>query len=302
MVGAVIKVGLWLAALYAVFSLAQMPAVSNALMLFFTIGAVPGTDIVLTPRQTFIWLGVVFVVTLLLVFGTNMYRGLAWIAGYKRRARITQGLVSTDALPVVQPMQSGTVQPIAAPRLSIAPLAVMATIKQLKAPKPRTVIDIKLPRKAGPLTKAFRAIKRPAVLVLAAIVLPIVWAVRVVAGGIHIVAGYVSSVVRSVVHWFALYGGRAIKTVAAALAKAFWFTLKHASNIAEAIVDASAIALRIVWAGLEPQLRTFDSYLEKRLNQNDIFRGVVATVADMRRTYGTLRLQIRTRLGLSAED
>ncbi|HSW66374.1 MAG TPA: hypothetical protein VLI54_04535 [Bacillota bacterium] len=302
MVGAVLKVGLWLVALYAVFSFAQTPAVSNALMLFFTIGAVPGTDIVLTPHQTFIWLGVAFVVTLLLVFGTNIYRGLAWIAGYKQRARMAQELAGVNTLPVVQPMQSDSIRPVAAPRLSIAPLAVAATIKQLKAPQPRTVIDIKLPRKAGPLAKAFQAVKRPVVLGLAIIVLPLAWAVRVIAGGVHAVALHIVDMVRTAARWTAVRTRRVAHVIAAAATTAFWFSLKHAGNAAETTVDAAAIVVRIVWVILEPQLRSFDRYLEKRLNQNDIFRGIVATIADVKRTYESVRVQIRTRLGLSAED
>jgi len=142
------------------------------------------------------------------------------------------------------------------------------------------VVDIRLPRKAGPLTKAFRVIGRMA----RAVVLTIGRHVRMLAQA----SG-------RTVHSAALLATRTA-------ARAYWAALKYGGNAAEWGVDLCAITVRVAWIILEPQIRAFDKWLEKRLNRNDVFRGIVATHNDAHRLLLGWRAQVRSRFSLPTED
>jgi hypothetical protein len=71
-----IKIILWASALLAVWELGRSDAVTNALFLFATVGVVPGTNVVLSPEQVYVVLGAILAVSILLIFGSNIIRGI----------------------------------------------------------------------------------------------------------------------------------------------------------------------------------------------------------------------------------
>ncbi len=140
MFSAAIKFGLWLLALVGVYSWAKMPGVSNALLLFFTLGVVPGTHIVLSPQATFWWTGSVFIATTLFVFASNIRHGI------QRR--------SNSMPPYDQGMEF-----IGA---SMSESLASATPLLGTARKPKPVVIITIPGRPGPLAHGYRLLKKHA--------------------------------------------------------------------------------------------------------------------------------------------
>ncbi len=113
----VLKIAAWAAAFIVVCIFARSEAVYNALLLFFTLGIVPGTHIALSPNVTFWTLGIIFVLCFVLIFGSNIRRTF---------------------------QKSGVVEQNAVPKPATA-----------KAPKP--VIIIRIPRKQSMFEQRVRS-------------------------------------------------------------------------------------------------------------------------------------------------
>lgn len=261
MVGTAIKVGLWLAALYAVYTFANSPGITDSLLLFFTIGLVPGTHTVLSPEATFWWIGGVFAAAILLIFGSNIYRGLRRL--FKKRE------------PILQP--TAPLEP--APVLHVAPPTM--TSSERVAPMPsKPVVVITIPGKPGVLAKLFARLRS--------------WApafARVAAAALWRRAVRLAHAARA-----------ASRRAAQELSIGTRVVLHYSGNAAEQAVNRGAIIVRNVWQVLEPRLRHFDGWLEQQLKRNDIFRGLVATQKDMRRSYAHMRMGIRTLIGFTEKE
>jgi hypothetical protein len=130
MIARVLKIGLWLVALIGVCFWAQQPKVSDSLLMLFTLGKVPGTNIMLSPGATMWWVGSLGAAVFLLAFGSNIYRGM-------RR------LFATSA---------------PAPETVSEPVAVAAVAKVKKPKKPAVVIRIRI--RDSLITRITRSIER----------------------------------------------------------------------------------------------------------------------------------------------
>ncbi|HSW98581.1 MAG TPA: hypothetical protein VLF71_01970 [Candidatus Saccharimonadales bacterium] len=123
--------------LIVVWQLGRSDMVLNSLFLFAAVGAVPGTDITLQPDQVFWVLGSLLGLAVLLIFATNLRRGI--VALFRRRP--------VDGLAPAMELAPAVPAPVKAKRLRAA-----------KAPKPKVVVVIKPLRKPGKLRLAVRAL------------------------------------------------------------------------------------------------------------------------------------------------
>src|SRR5262245_36587180 len=109
-----IKIILWASALVGVWELGRSDAATNALFLFATVGLIPGTDKTLAPQQVFVALGVFLVLMVLLIFSTNIVRGVRRLVG--RGAAVGPEHPAVPQGPIVAaPQPSAVVVAIPAP-------------------------------------------------------------------------------------------------------------------------------------------------------------------------------------------
>jgi hypothetical protein len=142
------KIILWVSALIVVWQLGRSDVVLNALFLFAAAGVVPGTNIVLQPNEVFWALGVLLGVAVLLIFATNLRRGL--LALFRRRPATTG--VPT---PMERAFEPETVVGAAAITAAVTPLK-MKKVRAAKVAKPKVVVVIKPVRHPSKLALMLR--------------------------------------------------------------------------------------------------------------------------------------------------
>jgi hypothetical protein len=129
------KIVLLVSALIVVWQLGRSDVILNALFLFAAAGVIPGTDIVLQPNDVFWALGVVLGVSLLLIFGTNLRRGL--LALFRRGSAKTAAIT-----PMERAFEAEPIVGAAAITAAVTPLK-MKKVRAAKVAKPKVVLVIK---------------------------------------------------------------------------------------------------------------------------------------------------------------
>jgi hypothetical protein len=147
-----IKIIVWVIALIIVWNLGQTYTVANSLFVFAAAGVIPGTNIALNPNQVLVCLASVLGASILLIFSTNIYRGLRRIVLYiKARPAVAVAIADAETEAELRPILAG---------VALAPVVSGPTIaeevakpkkkakktKAKAAPKPAPVIVIKQPK------------------------------------------------------------------------------------------------------------------------------------------------------------
>lgn len=149
----IITLGLFCAVLLAAKWAWEQDAILNAIVLFGTAGVVPGTDIVLSPRQVYIVLGVVLVLSVVGIFSKNIGQGVR--AARMRRALRRDGVELESRLSAEKVAGTGVTPAVSAAARS--------------AEVQRAPIVITGPRQPGLLTKVWRAMRPRLVVALGSV-------------------------------------------------------------------------------------------------------------------------------------
>ena len=238
------KLVLLVSILIVVWQLGRSDVVLNALFLFAAVGAVPGTNITLEPNAVFWVLGVLLGFAVLLIFATNLRRGIA--ALFRPRK-------ATTAEPIETVEESAGV----AEALAIASLVKPAKARAAKAAKPKVVLVIKPVRRPSKLLLFLRALARAGrrqaaitfaaarrhfprmVAAASAVWLKVRYAARQIAGVVWRAAGIAGNYVAR----YAGIGGRLLR-----------------GQLIRAAIITGRAAVR-AWDWLEPHLQLFDYWL-----------------------------------------
>ncbi|HSX34804.1 MAG TPA: hypothetical protein VLF62_04130 [Candidatus Saccharimonadales bacterium] len=268
-----IKIIVWVIALVTVWNLGQTYTVTNSLFVFAAAGVIPGTNIALNPNQVLVCLASLLAASVLLIFGTNIYRALRRLV-----ARIKYG--APDALPQTQP------RPILA-EVALSPVVTApafggkkkkaAKPKKTKTPQPVVIIELPkqpsramlllhvastlvgmvlrnvangarqhFPRLAAFLLGIGQAIRRGVSRELQLLGLAAKVCIAGVVRAAHAVTHFVITAIR--------------KTAALVVAAVRWIIVAAAVAAIQATQFTINNSVRF-WQWLEPRLRTFDAWL-----------------------------------------
>ena len=318
-----IKILVWVVALIVVWNLGQTYTVANSLFVFAAAGVIPGTSIALNPNQVLLCLASMLFVSVLLIFSTNISRGVRRLyAVWKRRT----AAVETSAQP----------RPVLA-EVAMAPIVVSAVAgptpkatrkKASKTPKPQPVVVIKAPKRpskallllhiagtlvalvtrstaarvrahfprlAAALAKAATAVRRTVLRELQLAALAVGLGVMAVLRAVRAVFRFTAATVRWVfTHTIAAIQYVIVYTVVSVL-QAGLFTGRSATRL---------------WRWLEPRLRTFDAWLgvhynrglqagRSRVIQSDLYRSGMRLWRRTVRLLASMRDDLRAALARS---
>jgi hypothetical protein len=279
------KIVLWVSALIVVWQLGRSDVVLNSLFLFAAAGVIPGTNVVLQPNEVFWTLGTLLGVAVLLIFATNLRRGI--IALFRRQTALEQ---------VQQPVMAE----------AIAPVAVLPAkkIKAKKAPKPKIVVVIKPVRRPSKLMMALRVLFGAAKLH--------------VKQANEATAKHFPRVARAIGR--AWYDVRfAVQKAALALARVAataWRQMQKAAFAAGRVLRRELIKLAIyvgrsaahLWHWAEPHFRMFDYWLGVQYHtyldaakHNETVKSVNHMVREIQKVIATARTEVRAALARVVE-
>jgi hypothetical protein len=116
---AIVVLGLFGAAFVALKMMWDSDAALDAIILFGTAGVVPGTGVILTPAQVYMVLAAVLVLSVLLIFGKDIWRGVRRVRA-RLIARHKTPLETSASAPAAQ-----AVTPVVAPITMSKPMVVI---------------------------------------------------------------------------------------------------------------------------------------------------------------------------------
>lgn len=300
-----IKITVWVIALITVWSLGQTYTVTNSLFVFAAAGVIPGTNIALNPNQVLALLASMLAASILLIFGTNIYRGLRRLV-----MRAHESPVESFAEPKAE--------------LEVEPKKT----KKAEAPEPQSALVIETPKAPKQPSKASLLLHIANTLVGLLM--------RNVAEGARkhfprLAAAFGragAAVKRAIAHELQLLGAAFTLFVAAvfhavrAAARFVAAAVRNAAAFVIAAVRWTVVAIVVVviqiahfvtrmsvrfWHWLEPRLRTFDAWLglhynrglsagRTRVKQSDPYRTGVRSWRRSMRLLAGMRSDLRATL------
>jgi hypothetical protein len=271
------KIILWVSALIVVWQLGRSDVVLNALFLFAAAGVVPGTDIVLQPNEVFWTLGTLLGVAVLLIFATNLRRGI--IALFRRRPAGAEAPLPTEQFAEPEP-------------IVMAPLK-MKKVRASKVVKPKVVVVIK-------------PVRHPSKLALM---------LRVFFGALRLRTSEAGSNLRKHYPRFAGAFGKVWHDVSRT-ARAAVLAANRAAAAAGRMLRRQLIKLAVyigrqsihLWAWAEPHLRMFDywlgvqyhSYLDSA-KHNETVKSVAHVKSEIAKVIASARTEIRAVVARAVE-
>jgi hypothetical protein len=301
------KIVLWVSALIVVWQLGRSDVVLNALFLFAAAGVVPGTNIILQPNDVFWALGILLGVAVVLIFATNLRRGL--LALFRRRPTETDAFTPMERAFEPEPLVGA-----AAITAAVTPLK-MKKVRAAKVAKPKVVVVIKPVRRPSKTMLMLRLFYGALGLRIAEANSNLKKHYPRFAGAVGKSWHDVKFGVRSAV----LAVGRAIAQVARQIFRALAATWKQSEKLALAMgrtLRRKFIKLAIyigrqavrLWNWAEPHLRLFDYWLGVQYHSylasakhNETVKSIAHVKSEITKVITTARTEIRAAVARAVE-
>jgi hypothetical protein len=221
-----IKLTIWVIALVVVWNLGQTYTVTNALFMFAAAGVVPGTDVALSPDAVMAVLAAVLSLALMLIFGTNITRGLRRLF-----ARADTMQFAEHSLAAAQPVQV------------VAPLTTRPSMPVVEAAPAPAAVAV-----ASPPVVVIALPRRPSKTLLL----------------LRVVFGMVAMTLRAQTLWLRKHFPRALAAVLREIDSVRIGLRRIAKIIHRDCIRLAIFICRAAirfWRWAEPYLRRFDSWL-----------------------------------------